>query len=226
MSRQYEYLEREKVRNVLGDIQVLDSIGVVFSIVTSVLALALAGVTTWLTLLRRGKVKMTRPTMVAFVQDSEEQVHNIVLRALLYCTADRGRVIENMYANLRHKTTTTTFAFWGYGETNLSRGGGLFIGREGVAVNHHFVLLSKSTKYKYEAGDYTVEFFAEMVGEDQPHKLAEATVSLTEEMAQVLTNKTGGVMFNWNPNNRVYKADIQHRKVDLSGVIGPTGRIA
>jgi hypothetical protein len=187
-----------------------------YEIIVSTLALALSTATAWLTLFRRGRVQMTRPTMIVLCQDGDyPPVHKIVIRSLLYCTADRGRVVETMYGVLRQGAESTAFAFWSYGISQLERGGGLFVGREGVAINHHFVLLSKSDPFKFAEGEYVVEVFATMVGDKNPYKLAESSITLTGEMTGLLNGKTGGVMFNWNPATTSYSPELQAAKVDL-----------
>ena len=70
-------------------------------------------------------------------------------------------------------------------------------------------------------GEYSVDVFAEMVGEEKPRLLATANVTLTEEMAEMLTAESGGVMFNWNPNTNAYKPEGQATKIDFSATGGP-----
>ena len=180
----------------------------VVAIVVSVLALCLSATTAWLTLFRRGQVKMTRPTLIAFVQDGKEKTTKIVIRALLFSTAQRGSIVENMYAVISRETTSVTLAYWAYGETSgLQRGGGLFVGREGVAVYHHFTLLRAGYSHSYQAGPHTLQIFANVLRTDATQKLAECSIKLDESMVKILNDKGGGVMFNWNPNTSDYVAD-------------------
>lgn len=68
------------------------------SLAVSVLALAISGLTAWLTLLRKGTVLMTQPTVIFFGPDggpkSDEPHWKVYLRALLYATSKRGRIVE------------------------------------------------------------------------------------------------------------------------------------
>jgi hypothetical protein len=65
-----------------------------------------------------------------------------------------------MYATLGHAGKEETFSFWGHGETNkLMPGSGLYVGREGVAANHHFVLSMDRPGYEFSKGKYTVKSF-------------------------------------------------------------------
>jgi hypothetical protein len=96
----------------------------------SLLALFISGVTLWLSHIRRGSLKMTRPTVVFFGPDGGEQgISKIFLRTLLYSTAKRGVVLENLYVRLRRGETQQNFNIWVYGEKDLARGSGLFIGQ-------------------------------------------------------------------------------------------------
>lgn len=79
------------------------------SITISALALGVSSVTAWLTLFRRGTVKMTQPTVIYFGPDAPRSRNvspppKVYLRTLLFSTSKRGRVIESMHVTLsRHK---------------------------------------------------------------------------------------------------------------------------
>src|SRR5579862_7874181 len=98
----------------------------------SVLALAVSASTAWLTLLRRGVVKMTRPTVIFFGPDrprspDDPPLPKVYLRTLLFATSKRGRVIESMHVSLARNETHQNFNIWVYGEREkLVRGSGLF----------------------------------------------------------------------------------------------------
>ena len=82
---------------------------------------------------------MTRPTIVAFA--FEGPTPKVFLRFLLYSTAQRGNVIESMYVVVVQGGKRLLYSFWGYGDSQASlvRGSGLFVSREGIAINHYFV---------------------------------------------------------------------------------------
>src|SRR6267154_2543605 len=84
------------------------------SITISVLALSISAVTAWLTLFRRGTVKMTQPTVIFFGPDSprsrdEPPSPKVYLRTLLFSTSKRGRVIESMHVALSRNETHQNF---------------------------------------------------------------------------------------------------------------------
>ena len=80
------------------------------SLTISVLALCISAVTAWLTLFRRGTVKMTQPTVIFFGPDNptsrdEPPPPKVFLRTLLFATAKRGRVVESMHVALSRNET-------------------------------------------------------------------------------------------------------------------------
>ena len=77
------------------------------SIVISVSALAVSVTTAWLTLVRRGTIRMTQPTLVFFGPDGGGGSPKVFLRTLLYSTAKRGQIVENMFLKLQ----TPPFSF-------------------------------------------------------------------------------------------------------------------
>lgn len=71
------------------------------SITVSILALAVSSATAWLTLFRRGTVKMTQPTVIFLGPEiprspNEPPSPKIYLRTLLFSTSKRWRVIQSM----------------------------------------------------------------------------------------------------------------------------------
>lgn len=114
------------------------------TVTISVLALAVSATTAWLTLFRRGTVKMTQPTVIYFGPDrprlrDDVPLPKVYLRTLLFATSKRGRVIESMHVSLARNETHQNFNVWVHCDDKLVRGSGLFVGESGVAANHHFL---------------------------------------------------------------------------------------
>lgn len=87
----------------------------IIALVISALALAISFLTAWLTLLRRGTVKMTQPTQIFFGydksrDDDERPWPKVFLRTLLFSTAKRGVVIENLYVKIACEEIAQTFS--------------------------------------------------------------------------------------------------------------------
>lgn len=87
------------------------------AIAISALALAVSATTAWLTLVRRGTVRMTQPKVIFFGPDGprsrkETPLPKIYLRTLLFSTSKRGRVIESMHVSLTRNESHQNFNIW------------------------------------------------------------------------------------------------------------------
>src|SRR5579863_3245127 len=138
------------------------------SVTISVLALAVSSVTAWLTLFRRGTVKMTQPTVIFLGPDTprareDTPLPKVFLRTLLFSTSKRGRVIESMHVALSRNETHQNFNIWVYGDDKLVRGSGLFVGETGVAANHHFLAPNDGNAFAFTEGRYKLEVFARLL---------------------------------------------------------------
>jgi hypothetical protein len=127
------------------------------SITISALALGVSSVTAWLTLFRRGTVKMTQPTVIYFGPDAPRSRNvppppKVYLRTLLFSTSKRGRVIESMHVTLSRNETRQNFNIWVYGDERLVRGSGLFVGETGVEANHHFLTPKDGASFRFVGG--------------------------------------------------------------------------
>ena len=181
----------------------------------SLVALAVSGLTAWLTLFRRGTVEMTRPTVVFFGSDGGARDGvtrpKVFLRSLIYSTWKRGHIIEGMYVVLRRGETRQSFNIWVYGEERLARGSGLFVGESGVVCNHHFLLPEDGTQFRFLAGDYRLDVFASVVGW-KTLPLRSIAVSVTERAATELQDPDYGLYFDWGPDAERYHAHVDKRK--------------
>jgi len=87
------------------------------SITISGLALGISALNAWLTLWRRGGVKMTQPRVIFFGPDAprsrnEPLLPKVYLRTLLFSTSKRGRVIESMHVALSRNETHQNLNIW------------------------------------------------------------------------------------------------------------------
>jgi len=163
------------------------------SIPISIVSLAVSLGTFWLAFLDRGCLKMTKPTLVFFGYDMVPRATpKVFLRTLLYSTANRGHVVEGMFARVRHGDSEQVFSFWGYGETEkLTAGSGLYANRTGFAANHHFVLSVHESEYRFEPGDYVIDVFADVVGRKAAVHLSTIRLTLAPSMASTLARHEG-----------------------------------
>ena len=139
---------------------------------------------------------MTKPTIIFFGYDMVPRpTPKVFMRTLLYSTANRGQIIEGMFAKLSCGDSKQVFGFWGYGETGtLTAGSGLHVSRTGLAANHHFVLSVHENKYHFEPGDYAIDVFANVVGREVAVYLSTIRLTLTSDLAAALA-RYEGVLF-------------------------------
>jgi hypothetical protein len=184
------------------------------TIVISLAALIISSLTFWLTRLKRGSVKMTKPTVIFFGPDGVGEKHSkIFIRTLLYSTSDRGQYIENMFIRIQQGGTIQNFNVWIYDDKGLVRGSGLFINKSGLAYNHHFLLPKDGNNYVFLPGNYTIQVFIEPVNK-KPKKIFECNLELTEEQSDEMKNKECGIYFDWAPNIQSYFSQVDIRPTD------------
>ena len=181
------------------------------SIIISVSALAVSVTTAWLTLLRRGTIRMTQPTLVFFGPDGGAGDPKVFLRTLLYSTAKRGQIVENMFLKLRRHESAQTFNIWVYGDEHLARGSGLFVGQNGVACNHHFLLPKDGTDFQWLPGEYLVETHASLVGCRRSLLMSKIKLTLTDQQAAAMQAGKSGVFFDWGPDSATYHSHLDGR---------------
>ena len=167
--------------------------------------------TAWLTLFRKGTLRMTRPAVIFFGPDgppSQGAELKIFLRALLYSTAKRAQIVEGMYVTLRRGESVQTFNIWVYGDTGrLLRGSGLRVAEDGVVCNHHFVLPKDGTPFLFLAGEYVLEVYVTLVDQQVPLLLWRTNLRLSQEEAAAI-RQGSGVYFDWGPDSKGYHSQI------------------
>jgi hypothetical protein len=190
------------------------------TVTISVLSLAIASLTAWLTLFRRGTVRMTHPTLIFFGRElsripGEPALPKIFLRTLLFSTSKRGRVIESMHVAVSGNEAHQNFSLWAYGERDqLVPGSGLFVGETGVAVNHHFLAPEDASGFVFASGEYNLDVFTHLLGERNPLRLFSQTLVISPEIATATWEQDGGVLFQWGPDSGRYRAQM-HRQPQL-----------
>ena len=196
------------------------------SISISAGALAISAATAWLTLLRPGQLRMTRPTLFYLGPDGASAKEKgrggpkVYVRMLLYSTAKRGSLIENMYVTVRRGETRQNFNIWVYGDSGLlSRGSGLFVDQEGVALNHHFLLPADGTQFTFGPGAYVIEVYVKLVRSPKPRLLGSVTAQLPETLTKEAEKSGSGVFFDWGPDLSAYNA--HSKPVPIAGDVSP-----
>lgn len=182
------------------------------------LALVVSGVTAYLTLFRRGRLRMTQPTVIFFGPDGGVPGNRpprlkVFLRTLLFSTARSGQTVESLHVNVQRGESRQNFSIWVYGEKQLSRGSGLYVGPDGVACNHHFLLPEDGAEFRLLAGEYTLRVFAKRVRDKTPRQLMEVRLRITEAEAKQLAEPSTGIYFDWGPDQQAYHPHIEKKEL-------------
>jgi len=184
-------------------------------VVISCLALAVAGITAWLTFFRRGRLAMTQPTSVFLGPDGslfDSGKNKVYLKTLLYSTAKRGHVLESLHLSLSRNEAKQNFNIWVYGtKGDLQRGSGLFVPQEGVTFDHHFLLPEDGADFKFHPGAYTISVFAKIVGQHAAFQMASIQLTVGETQAKALAEPHTGIYFDWGPDQQSYHPHVRKR---------------
>lgn len=93
----------------------------------------------------------------------------------------------------------------------MARGSGLFVGQEGVATNHHFMLPTDIENYNFAAGDYLLEVFGKTVDRNRVHLLSSIEISISAAEATKLKELDYGIYFDWGPDAGRYQTKIDSK---------------
>lgn len=86
------------------------------------------------------------------------------------------------------------FKIWVYRERlELVRGSRLFVGENGIAANHHFLLGPDHREFAFTAGRYQLAVVACLVGDHTDKRLFLQEIVLSDEVAAALVDATTGV---------------------------------
>lgn len=186
------------------------------ALAVSVVALSISAVTSWLTLFRRGTVRMTQPTVIYFGPDVPRPSHKngppkVYLRTLLFATSKRGRVIESVHVSLERSETRQNFNIWVHGDGKLVRGSGLYVGETGVAANHHFLTPDDGSTFRFTSGRYVLKVHARLLGDSKPIQLFSQELEILPALAAQLDEDQSGLYFDWSPDSSRYQPHVDHR---------------
>jgi hypothetical protein len=174
-------------------------------IAIAILSLVLSLFTLWVTYWHRGKVKMTRPAIIAFAfEGMRKDEPKVFLRTLLRSTSKNGETVESMFLKVTINGSTQIFSVWAYGDNGVVRGSGIYVGEQGVEMYHHFIVPKSVNGFKFLPGQYDIEIFA--VIRDVKVKLYDLHLHLPEELINILSNGVLGVFFDWDPESNSYTA--------------------
>jgi hypothetical protein len=174
-----------------------------FNSILSGMAVIISFTVLWLTHLRRGMVKMTQPSLVAFVFDNNSP--KICLQTLLFSTSYKGNVIENMWIKLQNNKQCHCFTLWAYrGKgAEIIKGSGLFISRDGIPTMHYFLLNAFKGGDIFMEGNIRLQVYCDIINHKSKVLLGEVDLSFNKEHIPMLQNSSG-ILFDWDPTAKKY----------------------
>ncbi|MBI5377245.1 MAG: hypothetical protein HZA82_01290 [Thaumarchaeota archaeon] len=179
-----------------------------FSLAVAIGSFFISMVTLYLTYLRRGNLRLTRPTVLFFVRDGHDGKFKVVVTALLYSTAKRGHVVESMFIKITRDDSVATFGEWIYWDGGKVHLGGVKIGEEGRTLFDHFLLSGRTDSFSFALGKHSVEIYAVKVGAKRPLKLFQTDFILDVEAVEA--SRLGGLGFAliWNHDTHSHEVQI------------------
>lgn len=193
--------------------------------VVSIVALIVSLFTAWYTIFRRGSVRSTHPSFIAFRYDFVDKPvvqAKVFLRTLLFSTGKRGLVIENLFLRVSEGPRAEEFSFWGYGDKDLVRGSGIFVPEVGVVTNHHFNPLHTEKFFWFTQGTYTLELVAKLVARKRLVSLWTIQLDVPSGAYDTSIPRERAVFFNWSPEERCYVASVEKRSGYINAFSDPT----
>jgi hypothetical protein len=185
-----------------------------FSLIISLFALGVSGITAWLTFFRKGKLKMTQPAALAFLPDTAENEgrSQVLLRTLFYSTAERGQILESLHVTIRRGESKQNFSVWVYGQKDdLRRGSGLFVPQDGVTFDHYFLLPKDGVAFAFLPGEYRLSVFAKLVRSRVATELMTLSVSVSDAESLALRKPNAKLFFDWGPDRQNYHSHVVTR---------------
>jgi hypothetical protein len=85
----------------------------------------------------------------------------------------------------------------------------MFIGEMGVATSHHFLLPRDHTEFPYLAGQYKLELFARLSGEQHATILYSEELQLSPTDAAALQVGNSGLYFDWSPSAERFISHVE-----------------
>jgi hypothetical protein len=187
------------------------SLVTVTPLAVSILALVVSGLTLWFSHFKVGQILMTKPTIFFFGWDGIRP--KIFLRTLLFSTANNGRVLENLYLQVKSPTSECVYSFWGHTNSdanNLTRGSGLYIPKNGFLANHHFNPdPNTAITNPFPKGTYEIEVIARQFGDSANRKLGRFELQLDNEMSTLLYQRANGILWSLDPVDQSYHAELR-----------------
>ena len=135
----------------------------------------------------------------------------IFLRTLLFSTGKRGNVVENLFLRVKGNNNIEEFSFWGHGDTNLTRGSGLYVNESGIVTNHHFNPVNAEKLFLFKKDKYEIELVAKIIGKKKLKTLSEFTLIVPSDLFEKNISQNDAIYFNWSDEKNEYIVSIENR---------------
>lgn len=182
------------------------------SLIISALAFGLSALTAWLTLLRKGKLKVTQPTPLLLGYENNKA--KISFYAMLYSTAFRGQIIENMHIVLKQNNKNFLFNKWVYAQDSKAYASGCYIKPEGIPQNHQF--FTSDVNYVFQPGKIEIEIYVHLPTSKKTNLLRSIKLEIPKDFKTDCENKMKGLMFEWEPDKLKYDLRIDENLQEAS----------
>ena len=113
-------------------------------------------------------------------------------------------MIENLFVRVTRNETSQNFNVWVYGDRELVRGSGLFVGEQGVSTNHHFLTTKNGHSFKFGAGNFHISLQAKTTDDPNPREIWSQSLSITDENWSEINSHKCGIYFDWGPESAEY----------------------
>lgn len=89
----------------------------------------------------------------------------------------------------------------------------MFVGVDGLACNHHFLLPEDGADFRPLAGDYILRVFAKRIRDREPRQLAELRLRISDSHASELEHAAAGIYVDWGPDQQAYHPRVEIKKL-------------
>ncbi len=184
----------------------------ILSPIISIIAFCVSLFTAWFTIFRRGTIHCTHPSFIALTYEFDERSTvqaKFFLRTLLFSTGKRGLVIENLFLRVREGEREDEFSYWAYGDKEIVRGGGLFVGENGFLASHRFMPTDARELYVFKEGHYQVELVAKIFGRKKLLTISTFALDLPKKAFGYPISSKDQVYFEWSTEQNKYIRTIR-----------------
>lgn len=96
-----------------------------------------------------------------------------------------------------------------YGDNDLARGSGVYVGQSGIVAGHHFLMPEDGSSFSFMSGTYRIELFAKTVEQRRAKCLWTYLLDVTDNESVQIQNRECGLYFDWAPSSEAYLKHIR-----------------